>query len=230
VTITPVAVVAPQSVPITGTGIGLVFSASSISAPSTYIGTVSRGAQLTVTNPNAAALPLTSIALAGASPSLFTELNNCGASLAGSSSCTLMASFAPQSLGSSTASVDFLTGTDSVPQVVRLAGTGLVQPLISLDSTGLNFLSPNIGANQAVPVTLTNNGTHPVVISQISITGPNALSFQQVNTCPPSLAIGDSCTFFVAFVPTGSGSFAANLTITDNAAGSPQLVALSGSD
>lgn len=217
----------PRSIPITGTGIGLVFSAPSISLRPTPVGSVSPAGVITVTNPNPA-LSLTGITLAGVSPSLFTQLNNCGASLAASSSCTLMAAFAPQSLGSSTALIDFFSGGNSIPQSVKLSGAGLPQPTLTLNTTALNFLPANAGANQAVPVLLTNTGARPIVFSQFSITGPGALSFQQVNTCPASLNPGDSCTFFVAFVPSASGSAAANLTITDNAAGSPQMVALTG--
>ncbi len=52
--------------------------------------------------------------------------------------------------------------------------------------------------------------------------------FAQTNTCGTSVLAGASCTFSVTFTPTGINIRKANLSISDNAAGSPQLVTLTG--
>ena len=44
----------------------------------------------------------------------------------------------------------------------------------------------------------------------------------------PGLASGASCTINVTFTPSTTGSVTGTLSITDNAAGSPQAVSLSG--
>src|SRR6476646_2072975 len=74
--------------------------------------------------------------------------------------------------------------------------------------------------------TLTNAGTAPLLIS-----APVAISsdFSQTNNCPSSLAPNAQCTFSVTFTPTVTGAHPnSNLSITDNAPGSPHRVALSG--
>ena len=49
-----------------------------------------------------------------------------------------------------------------------------------------------------------------------------------VGNCPDSLAAGASCQLTVTFRPTATGARSASLRLTDNAAGSPQSIALSG--
>ena len=66
-------------------------------------------------------------------------------------------------------------------------------------------------------------------ISSIALTGVNAGDFAETHTCGSSLTPGASCNISVTFRPTVTGTRTAKLSITDNAAGSPQKVALSGS-
>jgi len=78
-------------------------------------------------------------------------------------------------------------------------------------------------------VTVKNSGTGLLTISKIALTGTNAICFTiTAKTCGGSLAAEASCTVSVAFRPTVVVSQSANLTITDNAAWSPQAVGLSG--
>jgi hypothetical protein len=75
-------------------------------------------------------------------------------------------------------------------------------------------------------VQLTNTGTAALNITGISITGASA--FVQTNTCGTSLAAGANCLISVTFTPTSATGFTATLSIADNATGSPQTVALTG--
>jgi hypothetical protein len=54
-------------------------------------------------------------------------------------------------------------------------------------------------------------------------------NFVQSNNCGTSLAAGTSCTINVSFAPTGAGTLAGQLTVTDNASSAKQTVSLSGS-
>ena len=105
-------------------------------------------------------------------------------------------------------------------------------PVASLSPTSLSFGNQEINTSSAVrAVTLTNSGNAALTIHSIGLSGPNSGDFHQQNTCPSSsstLAAGASCTINVTFTPTADGSLSASLTITDNASGSPQSVALSG--
>jgi FlaG/FlaF family flagellin (archaellin) len=77
-------------------------------------------------------------------------------------------------------------------------------------------------------VTLTSTGTTNLNISSITITGSNASDFAETSHCPASLAPGHACTIDVQFTPSQTGARTAAVTITDNAASSPQTVRLSG--
>lgn len=96
----------------------------------------------------------------------------------------------------------------------------MVASPVTLSTTSLSF------ANQAAAqtVTLTNNGTTPLAL--YSVTSPSG--FLQSNTCGIQLRAKSSCTLTVSFVPTESGTFSGNITITDDAPGSPQLIAVTG--
>jgi hypothetical protein len=77
-------------------------------------------------------------------------------------------------------------------------------------------------------VTLKNTGTLAVTISSIALGGTNPASFQQIGTCGTSLAVGASCSIYVAFHPASAAALTGTLSVTDNATGSPQKVTLTG--
>jgi len=72
--------------------------------------------------------------------------------------------------------------------------------------------------------TLTNTGSTAASISNATVSGP----FDVSNACSLSVAAGSQCTIWVLFAPTSSGVFTGRLTVTDNAANSPQTVTLTG--
>ena len=96
-------------------------------------------------------------------------------------------------------------------------------------STSLGFGSQYVGStSNPMSSTLTNTGSVPLDISSISITGTNAGDFSQTNTCGTTVVVGASCTINVTFTPAASGARTAILNIFDNAAGSPQMISLTG--
>jgi hypothetical protein len=100
---------------------------------------------------------------------------------------------------------------------------------VSLSKTGLTFADEVVAASSAPQtVKLTNIGVLSLTIRSIAVSGANASDFSQANNCPSSLAPGKSCTITVTFKPIKIGPRSASVTITDNAANSPQMVGLSG--
>ena len=91
---------------------------------------------------------------------------------------------------------------------------------VALSTTSLSF------GNQAAAqtVTLTNSGTAPLTL--YSVSAPTG--FSQSNTCGIQLQAGGSCSITVSFVANVSGSYSGNITVTDDAPGQPQLIAVSG--
>jgi hypothetical protein len=102
-------------------------------------------------------------------------------------------------------------------------------PTVQVSPTSLSFASQVIGTKSAVrTVMLTNAGTAKLRITAIAISGTNAADFTQTHNCGRALAAGKTCLINLRFEPTGSGTRTAAVNITDNAEGSPQSVALSG--
>lgn len=101
-------------------------------------------------------------------------------------------------------------------------------PAVTFSPITFAFGGTLIGQSASTPITLTNSGFAPLTINTISIAGANRADFSQTNNCPATLSSGASCTFNVTFAPQAVGERAASLNITDNAAGSPQIVVLSG--
>lgn len=83
----------------------------------------------------------------------------------------------------------------------------------------------------AQTVTITDSGMLPLAVAQLSLGGANAGEFATTadNCTGKTIAPGAACTVGVTFMPTASGPASATLSITDNAADSPQTVALTGS-
>ena len=105
-----------------------------------------------------------------------------------------------------------------------------VAPVVQLTPTSLTFASLAVGSTSASqPVTLKNTGTAALSLSSITIAGTNPGDFAQTNNCPSSLVINATCTVNVTFKPTATGTRSGSLRFTDNAAGSPQAVSLTGS-
>jgi hypothetical protein len=100
---------------------------------------------------------------------------------------------------------------------------------VGFSPSRLAFGGQLVGASgNAQAVTLSNGMTTALGISSIAISGLNAGDFAQTNNCGTSLAAGGNCTINVTFTPTTVGTRSASILISDNAPGSPQTVALSG--
>ncbi|MBV9713260.1 MAG: choice-of-anchor D domain-containing protein, partial [Ktedonobacteraceae bacterium] len=194
------------------------------------VGTASSAQTVTLTNTGATALSMNSIAVTGTNASDFAQTNTCPSSLASNANCTISVTFTPGGSGARSGSITLKDSSVDSPQTIALSGTGVATaPAAILSSNSLSFGSVNIGTHSnAQTVTLTNSGTAALTISGIAVTGTNASDFSQTNNCPNSLAVSASCIISATFTPSASGARSANVSITDNAAGSPQTIALSG--
>ncbi len=115
------------SVALRGTGVGglaYTLSPATLSFGSVTSGTSSAPQQVTVTNIGGAALPITSITFTGASKAQFTESNNCGASIAIGTNCTVNVTFAPTETGAIRAWLSVNPGGGAGAKTVLVTGTG----------------------------------------------------------------------------------------------------------
>ena len=220
----------PQMVVLTGVGTAPVVSLSptSLSFSSQTVGTSSASQQITLSNTGNAVLAIDSISIVGSNAGEFSQTNSCSASLSPDSSCTINVTFTPTAVGTGVASISITDNASGSPQTVPLTGMGVAAtaPVVSLSPTSLNFNGVAVGMSASKPITLSNTGNAVLEIDSISITGTNTAEFSQTNNCSDALAANASCTINVTFTPTTVGTATASVTISDNAAGSPQTVPL----
>jgi len=205
-------------------------SPTSLTFASQVTGVASSPQDVTLTNNGNAALTITGITVTGANAGDFSQTNMCGSSLAASANCTIRVTFTPTATGTLTASISIADNASGSPQTISLTGTGAAAaPNVSLAPTSITFSSQTVGMTSAAQnITLTNTGTASLSITGITIAGTNASDFSQTNTCSSSLTASAFCTIAVTFTPAAAGSFAASVSIADNASGSPQTVSLTG--
>lgn len=102
-------------------------------------------------------------------------------------------------------------------------------PVVTFSPTALAFIGQAVGTtSSAQTVTLTNSGNATLDVTSIAINGTNADDFAETNACPATLPPATNCAISVAFTPSAEGTRSASLSVTDNAAGSPQSVSLRG--
>ncbi|HEV2383216.1 MAG TPA: FG-GAP-like repeat-containing protein [Terriglobia bacterium] len=230
ITVTSNGVGSPQSLALAGTGSSapvVTLSPASIDFGTPLIGSKTVKT-VTLTNSGNATLTVSSVTSTG-SPG-FTGIpptSNC-TSVAAGASCTITVTFDPSSSTSVTGSIVIADNATPATQTVALSGSG-TGPAVNLAPTSLSFPGQAVkSTSMAQIVTLTNGGTSALSIMSVTVTGSAASEFTATSACGSSVAVGASCTISVTFSPTSSGNQSAALTITDNAANSPQSFSLSG--
>jgi RHS repeat-associated protein len=225
---------APQTVGLTGTGAAPLAPIATITpAALTFtaiVGTPSAAQTAKLSNTGTAALAISGITLTGSGAANFAQTNTCGTALAAGSNCLISITFTPSAAAAYNASLSIADNASGSPQTVSLTGTGtpVPAPIASVTPATLNFTSIS-GITSAVQTSqLSNTGNAPLAITGITFTGTGATSFTQSNTCGTALAASSNCTISVTFTPTSIASFSASVSIADNASGSPQTVALTG--
>ncbi|WP_263350710.1 beta strand repeat-containing protein [Acidicapsa acidisoli] len=215
--------VGTQSAQLTGTGLLAptdTLSTTSLSFASTVLGQTSP--PLTVTISNNGGVPLTSIGTSvssSAGSGDFKAVSDCGSQLAAGSSCGVTVTFSPSVASAETGTLVISDALRS--QSVKLSGTGVKPPLISLSVTTLAFGNEQINVSSAAKtVTITNKGGSPLGQPSFSISGTGALNFSVgTTTCGASVAAGGACTVGVIFSPIAAGPTTATLTVATTSQG-----------
>jgi hypothetical protein len=101
------------------------------------------------------------------------------------------------------------------------------------DATVLMFADQIVGtASPAQSVSVTNSGNAALMLTSVTSSAPSFLLVAS-GTCgvnfPVSVGAGMSCTLDVVFDPLAVGLINATFMVVNNAAGSPQLITVSGS-
>jgi len=221
-TLTDNATNSPQTVTLSGTGLAAVvsLSATSLTFSGQALSTQSASQTITLTNSGSVALAPLAISASGD----FAQTNTCGGSVAPSANCIISVTFTPTGVGPRSGALTLTDNAMNSPQSVSLSGTGQA-PLVSLSPTSLTFSGQTV-STQSAPQTVTVTNSGNVTLSSLTIARTG--NFSETNTCPASLSAGANCTISVTFSPLGAGSQSGTITVTDNAANSPQTIPLSG--
>jgi len=114
-------------------------------------------------------------------------------------------------------------------------GTSSSAPVASVSPASIGFGNQAVGTTSAPhTITVANTGNANLIIPIGGVTVTDSADFKIASggcassTTSVTVAPGSKCTFVVTFAPANVGTFSATIDITDNAAGSPQTVALSG--
>ncbi|MEO6816847.1 MAG: choice-of-anchor D domain-containing protein [Edaphobacter sp.] len=141
-------------------------------------------------------------------------------------SCSIPIYFTPSSLGPRTATLTTTFGNATLTGAGSPAGPSFV-----LSGNVRNPIYQVYGAttgNLLIPVTVTNNGSTPLNLSE-TMTGANASQYTIANdACPATLAVAASCGFEVTFLPDHYGSLPADLNVTDSISGISKTLAFMG--
>ena len=203
-------------------------SPSSLTFPSTALGSESAGQTITIGNAGSSSLVITAISSLDSKDFPATTSCTLPATLWVGDTCTVSVNFKPGTEGSLSSSISITdNASPNAPQTVPLSGVGLA-PEAGLGPSGLTFASQFEGTSStAQAATLTNTGNATLNISSIALSS----GYSQTNTCGSSLAMNSSCSINVTFKPTSQGAVNGTLTVTDNSNGSSsstQTVTLSG--
>jgi len=217
----------PQKVTLSGTATFVQVSPSSLTFATQTVLTPSKAQTITITNKAArASLTINSISITGNDADDFRQTTTCGSTLAAGASCRISVTFEPGVGGSRTANVTISDNDLASPQTISLAGAGTT--LAFVPST-LTFPTTSVGTS-SLPQTFTilNKGTGTVIFSPLVIVGADPGDFSMTTTCEQNLFAGRTCAVTVTFTPTQTGTRTADVSVEDDAGGSPQLVPLKG--
>src|SRR5207253_1128295 len=141
----------------------------------------------------------------------FSQTNNCTATLAQNSTCTVTVMFTPTAIGTRTGAITVTSSGAGRPRTIYLSGTGVLPPALRLTSSSLTYsnqITTTTSASQTVTLTASKGGVGSIAVS--TATG----DFSQTNDCLATLAQNSTCTITVTFTPTTTGTRTGAITVS----------------
>lgn len=194
------------------------------------VGTVLFGAQnlgamaaaqtITLTNSGYSALRLDSITLSGMNPGDFSLTTPATpalpAELPVGGQYQFQVGFSPTVAGARSASV--VIASNAPTRTLALSGEGTA-PGASVTPSTLDLGMVKVGATAYASFSISNDGTGPLTITRLAITGANAAAFTATTTAPFVVVPGSSAPVAVAFAPKSITHAAAQIELaTDDPA------------
>ncbi len=226
----------PQRLNLTGVG-GIAepqLSATTLSFGTTadQVATGAQSAAQTFTMKDAGQEPLTfnGLVIVGAQASAFQVTHDgcSGVTLQPNlnGSCAVSVAVTPPGPGNFSATLSIPDNAPDNPQSIALQAIASV-PSMTVAPTSLHWADGEAFVTKTV--TMTNTGKAMITFGRSTFTTPGPFGLSGGTTCDGSvIAPAETCAVAVAFSPTRAGTYDADLALADDAPGSPQLVALTG--
>jgi hypothetical protein len=204
------------------TPLTLTFSASSLNFGLLQIGLTSPSQTVTVTNVSGHSVDFTSIVSSGD----YAQTPTCPTTMTAATSCTITITFTPTKTGTRSGAVILKDNSPGSPtQTISLTGTGETLAL-GYTPAPMNFGNILVGSSATLSATLTNDGAASVNLTGFAIS-PADGTYTQINNCPGTLGVQQTCTFQITFTPPDVFTYQATLSVT-NSAGAAASLPLSG--
>ncbi len=173
-----------------------------------------------VMNRGSGNLRLDSLNVTGADSKFFDVVvaPNFPVSLPPGDSLSIEVKFTPPALGEKSAQLLIFSDDPDQPiSVVPMIGVGVL-PKLALSADTLNFGVVHLGSDSLIPLSIINEGTAPLSVTDTVITGLHASEFSvtQLPGLPVVVPVGDTLTVQVRFAPHTKGRKNALLKFTSN--------------
>lgn len=226
----------PHILTLNGTGVlpGISVSPNPIALGSQLINNPSNPLTVTISNPGPGTLHITGLTISGVNfgdfsfpGSFVVPTSQNPLTVAANGSTTIGIIFAPSTEGFEQASLTITSNAS--PTSVSITGTGVAPHFSTTPSPTLTFVATQVGSTRSATVTLTNSGGFDLTITAINTSGANPGDFTFSPAVPITVPKNSTVNLNVVFAPSINGAESATFSFVDNAANSPQSLALSGS-
>jgi hypothetical protein len=209
----------PEILSLTGTGTTVSVTPTTFTFP----GVISLGSaattQIVIQNAGQASDKISSIA---ATPSQFTQTNNCGVSLAPGKSCTATVTFTPSVSGSTEGTLTIIDNRPGSPRAVKFF---VKASAVKVPLTPIPFPNEPVGTTSPPQtLTITNTASAPLYFAGVTVYG----DFAANTTCQGNIAANNTCSVSITFTPTATGLQTGYLSIVDDDNTAPQQIKLTG--
>jgi MYXO-CTERM domain-containing protein len=182
----------------------------------------------TISNLGHGDLVISGVNVAGTGFSISDDGCN-GETLGNGDLCEIELAFSPTEAGGHAGKLDIGSNNPSSPDAIALTGFGVAASVsTTVSPVHLDFGEVVLGdIGSAQTVTVTNDGAADATLSAVA-SEDAAFAVSNDSCSGQSVAMGDSCTFDVEFVPAGAGAVSATIAIPSDAADGGSLVSVAG--
>jgi hypothetical protein len=176
---------------------------------------------VTVTNFGTSAVKLQGFS----TTSLFSQTNNCPATLAAAASCSVTVTFTPTTTGVFNGTLSIANSGPNSPQVVPLVGTA--QAVFNFSQATFDLGTQEVNTTLLGYAGLANYRSTNVTVSSVTVQGTDFKL--KKNGCPQVFTPNQGCgDLEINFTPSATGIRTGTITVVDSDPSSPHVATLQG--